>query len=78
MCIGDVGYLTDQGRFRTMFNIFQTAEQNIKCGYDVPKGFLPCNGNIAALESNSLLVTRERPATQDQVIRKIGFVKTTW
>lgn len=40
--IGDVGYFNDQGGFSTLFNVFESVEQNVKSRqYTPPEGFVP-------------------------------------
>lgn len=41
--IGDVGYFNERGGISTLFNVFQTVEQNVAMWeYSPPKGFTPC------------------------------------
>ena len=45
--IGNVGYFDDQGRFNTLFNIFQTVGLNMALWkYNPPEGFIPMNPAI--------------------------------
>jgi len=39
MKLGDVGYFDREGGFEVLFNIYKTAEENRKLGYDPPHNF---------------------------------------
>lgn len=73
VCIGDVGYFTRNGGFRTLFNVLQTAAQNIDRGYDPPDGFIPY-----ALRANSIELDRQTPKWDHEIVQNVGFTKENW
>ncbi len=49
--IGDVGFFNLLGGFTTLFNIFETTEQNRTLGYEPPRGFRPFHKTFSQLKT---------------------------
>ena len=47
--IGNVGFFNALGGFTTLFNIFETIEQNRALGYEAPRGFRPFHKTFSHL-----------------------------
>ncbi|KAF8972492.1 hypothetical protein BDZ97DRAFT_1781278 [Flammula alnicola] len=58
--IGDVGLFNEDGGFDTLFNIFETEDENISRGLNPPKGFVPYFKKLSETLKTNLIFSRAK------------------